>query len=151
MPICINMNERKEVWSSTLLRLLYDPFTQILGMNVSAGTVLAVAPELGSGILRWGLEPVSDRGFRLDESRVSGVGFNLLTELVDDNPEIVKVPITPWTPERMREIPMRYRLALVGDEMLEQMEFLGAQMDSAAANGNLSALKVNGDIAASEG
>src|ERR1700722_12311721 len=77
------------------------------------------------GVGAGGSEAVADPGFGEDVFGLGGVGFQFFAKLVNDYAEVFGFFAVVRSPDGLQEATMRQRLALIGNQVLENVEFLG--------------------------
>src|ERR1700736_2960764 len=82
------------------------------------------------------LEAIADPGLGQNIFRVGGIRFDLLAQLVDDHTEVFGLFAVVGAPDRLEEAPVRQRLSLVGDQVLEDIIFFWGEMHGMAAHGD---------------
>jgi hypothetical protein len=79
------------------------------------------------------MKPIPDAALRTDVSRVVGIGLKLSSELFDHNAQVLDIASSIPLPYTLSEALMSQWLAGVPDQVLQDQEFLGSQMDNPAA------------------
>src|SRR5205814_1615505 len=88
------------------------------------------------------LETISHPRFRPDVLRLRRVAFDLFAQLIDDYAQIFRFFSIFGPPNGLQQSSMGQRLALIGDEVLEDLEFLRGQVHLLAAHRQLPAFEI---------
>ena len=91
----------------------------------------------------WHHEAVPDPWLRDDELRFCGVRFDLLAQVVDENPQIIALIAIVGPPDRLQQVPVWYWFAPLGYEVSQYLKFFGREMDVLTLDPDLSILEVD--------
>src|SRR6266513_6530516 len=92
------------------------------------------------------LETISHPRFRPDVVRLRRVAFDLFAQLIDDHAQIFRFFSIFRPPNGLQQSSMGQRLALIGDEVLEDLEFLRGQVHFLAAHRQLPAFEIQREV-----
>jgi len=75
------------------------------------------------------LETVANPRVGVNVARVPWIGFDFFSQLIDEDPQILRFFTVVRSPNSLQQAPMTESNSLVRDEMAEQFEFLGREPD----------------------
>lgn len=93
--------------------------------------------------LFWKFETISCPGLREDVPRMSGILLDFLAQLFYDHPQVFRVSAMIRSPNGLQQLLVADRLAQLYRKNMEDLEFLGSQMDSLSITLHHSFPKIN--------